>query len=506
MTRRAASLSLALACAAGATPGNWLSEGPARALLPSGSGASLAFLQRLEHPQGPGIPDDLYRGDLMLSRGRARAVQLGSGVPDLPGAVAFEPGGEALAFLAAFRVREGAGELWVARPGSAPQRLAGDAGSFAWSPRGGSVAYVAQGTLHVVPGPGRPAAPDWSPVQGFAWSPDGSRLLARSPAQAQGRLAVLEDGKWRAVAPASSDFAFAPDGALAVLGLPGPKGGDRPLSLFEPGSARPRELGKATSFDLAPDGSAVALLSTGKTPGEASGDLSLAARAGAKAPRPLGTKVSAWRWSAASDLLYLARFDLRSRAGVLYALTKGAQQPRELAARVQSFSASGRRAFYLVQHPQKKDYTIELWTLDLGSPPGSPQAAPRKVDDGVYGYQLSRDGALLYWKSHCVALRSCALFRAPADGSAAPVELLPQVAGFDLSRDGARLLAALPHHGSRALDLAVLDARGPAHKPPPAPAISSAEPGALFLDEGGRRLAAATSGPGRGGVLLVELP
>lgn len=505
MIRRAAALALALACAASATPGNWLAEGPARALQASGSGASLAFLQHLEHPQGPGVPDDLVRGDLLLSRGGARAVQVGSGVPDLPGAVAFEPGGEALAFLAAFRVREGEGELWVARPGSSPQRLASSAGSFAWSPRGGTLAYVDEGALHVVDAAGRPAAPALRPVQGFTWSPDGGWLAARAKASARGRVSVLEGGAWRAAAEASSDFALGAGGALAVLGLPGPKGGDRALSLLEPGAAAARQIGKATSFDFSPDGSLVALLATGKSPGEASGDLSLAARAGTAAARPLGAKVSAWRWSQASDLLYLSRFDLRSRAGALYALPKGAREPRELSARVQSFSVAGRRAFFLVQHPQKKDYTIELWTLDLAAPAASPQAAPRKVDDGVYGYQLSRDGALLYWKSRCVALRSCALFRAPADGSAPPVELLPQVAGFELSRDGGRLLSALPHRGSRALDLVVLDARGPAPRAP-APQVASAEPGALFLDEAGRRVAAAASGPGRGGVLLVEAP
>src|SRR5260370_1453486 len=168
-------------------------------------------------------------------------------------------------------------------------------------------------------------------------SPPARSRAGRAPAAAQGRLVLLsigpakEGGAEKEVAAASSDFAFAPDGALAVLGAAGPKGGDRTLSLLEPGGDSPRELGHATSFNFSPKGSELALLSTGKQPGEASGELSLVLRATASSPRACARRVTDWRWSPAGDLLYLASFDLRSRAGTLFALAPGAGQvPRAL--------------------------------------------------------------------------------------------------------------------------------------------------------------------------------
>lgn len=507
----AALVALLLPACADAAPGKLLAQGPARGLVASASGASLAFLQRLEHPAEAGVSDDLQRGELLLSRAGESARRAGGAVPDLPGSVAFEPGGEALAFLAGWRFREGVGDLWVARPGEGPARLAQEASSFAWSPRGNALAFVAAGKLRVVSVGGAPIATGATTVQTFAWSPDGRCLAGRAPAAAHGRLVLLakdggEGGAEREIAPASSDFAFAPDGALAVLGAAGPNGGDRALALLEPGAGRLRELGHATSFSFSPQGSELALLSTRKEPGEAAGELSLIARARGSLPRALGSKVSEWRWSPAGDLLYLASFDLRSRSGTLFALPSGAGEPRVLSPRVRGFSVAGRRALFLVQQPLKGDFKIELWTADLAAPPGSPRAQPRKVDEGVYGYQLSPDGALLYWKSRCVGLRSCALFRGPADGLGGKVELMPAAAGFDLSRDGARLLVAQPHRGSRALDLFLLDARGPPPAAPLKPLLEAVEPGSILLDEGGNEVAAVFSEPAKAGVMVVRAP
>jgi hypothetical protein len=57
------------------------------------------------------------------------------------------------------------------------------------------------------------------------------------------------------MAIATSDFAFAPDGALAALGPSPPKGGDRPL-LRAPFAGGPPELLAAdvSGFDLSRDG------------------------------------------------------------------------------------------------------------------------------------------------------------------------------------------------------------------------------------------------------------
>src|SRR5262249_17470069 len=132
--------------------------------------------------------------------------------------------------------------------------------------------------------------------------------------------------------------------------------------------------------------------------------------------------------------------------------------PREIGQRVQSFSVFGRRVLYLVQAPQKGDFKLELWAVDLADP----QQPPHRIDEGAYGWQLSPGGRTAYYKARCAGgARSCALLRVPFSGGA-PELLAPDVAGFDLSRDGSRILVQRPHRGApRAVDLAVLSAAGP---------------------------------------------
>ena len=315
-------------------------------------------------------------------------------------------------------------------------------------------------------------------------------------------------GAPRPIAAGTSDFAFGPDGALAALGLPPPKGGDRALLLDG------KEIARATAFAFSPDGKELALLSTSKQPGEATGDLYRLARKGGP-PQLVAQKVSDWRWSPAGDLLCLSRYDLRARAGVLTVSAAGAP-PREVAPKVQSFVSSGRRILYLVQSPQKGDYKIELWGVDL-----STARPPHKIDDGVYGWDLVGD--TLFYKARCAGgPRSCSLLRTsfdagvpPSSGAGAPPSsgpgvpptfLVANVAGFDLSQDGSRILLQQPHRGAtRAVDLAVIAAQGP----PPAqvkPFVEQAEASSKFADPQGRRVVYALVAAGRGGVYLAEVP
>src|SRR5262249_44696275 len=186
-----------------------------------------------------------------------------------------------------------------------------------------------------------------------------------------------------------------------------------------------REIGRATSF--AASDRMVALLSTDRQPGEAFGTLLRVPRTG-DAAEPLGERVSEFRFAPGGELLFLARYHPRARAGTLEDAAPG-KPPREIAQRIQSFTAQGDRLLYLAQAPQKGDFKIELWTAPLdGSSP------PRKVDDGVYGYQLTPDLKRIFWKARCAgSARSCSLFRAPADVSAPAPLLAVNVTGFDLS-------------------------------------------------------------------------
>ncbi len=481
--QRTAAVALLCAACTRAPPGQKLASGIARGLI-AGSG-SVAYLLDAAHPGDRSVPDDLLAGDLWLDDRK-----VGSGVSTLDGAYAFSPSGGELAFLGAWRFRQGEGELWVAPRGAKPRRVAEAARSFAWSPRG-ELAFVADDRV----GFGERSVA-LSGVQAVAWSPDGNRLAARASAVAGGKLWAIDprSGSAREIAAGTSDFAFAPDGAVAALGPPSSKGGDRPL-LIE--GAR---VAAATAFAFSPDGRELALLSTEKQPGESAGDLSRMPRSGG-GPRLVAARVTEWRWSAGGDLLALARFDLRARAGTLI-VSPPAAAAQEIARRVQTFSVFGRKVLYLVQAPQKGDFKLELWAVDLAEP----QRAPRRIDEGTYGWQLSRDGGTVFYKARCAGgPRSCSLLRVPFSGGA-PELLAPDVAGFDLSRDGHRILAQRPHRGApRAVDLAVLSAAGP----PPDHLngfVEEVDPSSRFADDAGRRVVYAIVAAGRGGVFLADVP
>jgi hypothetical protein len=494
-------------CSKGASQGRRLASGLARDVIVAPGDGMVAFLQGAYHPDDRGVPEDLLLGDLMVAStsGDSPAQHVGGGVPTLPGARAFSPGGEWLAFLARWRFRAGEGELWLAEASGTPRKVADAVSAMSWAPSGSLLAFVAQGRLMVLDASKEQASPSLviDRVQAFAWSPGGNRLAGRAPGAAGGRVELMEvrTGRLREVAKASSDFAFGPDEALYVLGLPGAKGGDRPLGVLEAGGGEPREIGRATSF--AASDRYVALLSTDRQPGEAFGALSRVPRAGGPA-QPLGERVNEFRFAPRGDLLFLAHYDARARAGTLTAAAEG-MLPREVAQRTQSFTVQGDRLLYLVQARQKGDFKIELWTAPLDG-----SAAPRKVDDGVYGYQLTPDGKQLFWKARCAGgARSCSLFRAPADGSSPAQLFAANVAGFQLSRDAGRVLVQQPHRGAaRAVDLAVLEAgAAPPRDATVKPLATEADPSSGFVDARGRRIAyAAMGGASQAGVYLLEVP
>jgi len=508
-TRFAAIVALAVA---GATTGackkieqgRRLASGLARDIVVSPSGSAVSFLQGAVHPDDRGVPEDLFVGDLFFAwvAGNGSAERIGGGVPTLAGARAFSPGGEWLAYLAQWRFRDGEGELWLAEAAAPPRKVADAVSSMRWAPMGSLLAFVASGKLMVLDAAKEPAAPSVAldGVQTFAWAPGSNRLAARGAAAAGGRVEMVDvgSGRLREVAKGSSDFGFGDDGALYVLGPPGPSGGDRPLAVVDAFDARPREIGRATSF--AASGRDVALLSTAKAPGEAFGTLSRISRSGG-APQQLGERVSDYRFSLRGDILFLARYDTRARAGML-TIAPRAKPPREIAARVQSFTVQRDRILYVAHAPQKGDFRIELWTAPLdGSSP------PRKVDDGVYGYQLSPDGKSLFWKARCAGgSRSCSLFQGAADGSS-PRLIATNVAGFDLSADGSRVLVQQPHRGApRAVDLAVVATDGPRGDASAEPFATEVEPSSRFVDARGRRVVYAAMSAARAGVYLVDVP
>lgn len=507
--------SLSAACTLGddGLPGTPLAKGLGRNLVVAPGGGAVAFLLDSAHPDDRAVPEDLVAGDLWLaalsSGAQAPARKVGAQVASVPGNVGFSPQGDVVAFLSAWRFRTGEGELWVARAGSEPKKLADMAGSFAWAPQGGALAYVSRGRLLALESPladgGRTHAIEGMAT--FTWSPDGRLLAGRAPAGAGGRLVLLTlaTGVQRDLG-SSTDFAFAADGALAYLGTPGPKGGDRALSLLEVPAKAPRELGRATSFAFSADGQRLGLLSTARSPGDAFGELSVIGRSGGE-PQVAGQKVSEWRFTSRGDAVVLSGYDLRSRAGTLvFAAAGGAT--KEISKRVRSFQVSprGDRVLYVTHKVDKQDFKLELWAEPLPVP-GALLEEPRKLDEGVYGFQIAPDGLHLFWKSRCASLRSCSLYRARLDQKA-PAELVAKdIAGFDLSDDGQRLLLAHPHRrANRAVDLSVVSALEAAKSPPLKPFALEVEPGARFADGAGRRVVAARLSANDPKVVSIELP
>jgi hypothetical protein len=478
--RTAALTLLCLACTQ-APPGHKLASGIARGLI--ARDGAVAFLVDAGHPGEPGVPDDLLAGDLWLD-----ARRVGAGVSTKEGAYAFAPRGAELAWLARWQFREGIGELWTASPASEPRRVAARVSSFAWS-NAGALAWVGDDRVGI----GERTVALRS-VQAVQWSPDGRHLAARAAASAGGKLWVIDAGTLavREAALGTSDFAFGSSGALAALGPPPPGGGDRPLLVDGV------RVAAATAFAFSPDGKELALLSTSAHPGESSGELYRLDRERGT-PRLVASRVSDWRWDAAGDLLCLARYDLRARAGTL-TVSRPGEAPREIAGKVQGFSTSGRRVLYLAQAPQKGDFRLELWGVDLDT--ATP--APHRIDEGVYGWQLS--GEAVYYKARCAGgPRTCSLLRAPFAGGPAE-QLAPEVAGFELSGDGSRILVERPHRGApRSVDLAVIPAAG-------APRndlkffVEEADPSSLFADGAGKRVAYAVIAAGKGGVFLADVP
>jgi len=480
---RIAALALLCGACTQAPPGKKLASGLARGLI-AREGA-VAFLLDAAHPNDPGVPDDLVAGDLWLDDRK-----VGSGVSSAEGAYAFSPDGSRLAFLASLRFARGEGQLWVVDRQGAPKQVATEIRTFAWSSKN-ELAFLRDDLL----GSAKQTFVK-SGLQAFLWSPDGRRIAVRSSAAAGGTLWSVdaETAAAREIAIGTSDFAFAADGVVGALGPQPPEGGDRPVIVD---GAR---VGMATAFAFSPDGRELALLSTAKKPGESTGELYRMGRSGGS-PRLVAAGVNEWRWGPANDLACLARYDLRARAGTLTVSSRGAL-PREIAARVQSFTLSGRRLLYVVQAPRKGDFRLELWSADLAAP----ESAPRKIDEGVYGWALSPDGSTLYYKARCAGgPRSCSLLRAPMSGGEAEF-LAANVAGFDLSRGGTRLLLQQPHRGaSRAVDLAVIPATGPRPEAVK-PLVEEVDPSSRFADDGGKRVVYAVIAASRGGVFLADVP
>lgn len=510
---RAAALAVGLAAAAGcgrkqdvpAGLGRRLVEGPARGLVASPDGAWLAWLDHCARAPAPGLPPDAASCDLrVVPAAGGTPRRLAEGVTTLPSGLAWSGDGRALAALADYDYGSSAGGLVLWRAGSEPQRLAGAVGFYGFGPSG-ELVFAGGGQLYLaVPGATPEPVARAGAVATFEVGPAGSRLaLARRQASAGGALLLLRDWKVIGEAPGPvGDYAFSPAGdriaftvrerdgyALRVAGV-----GSDP-------AAAPVVGRRVQSFAFSRDGSALAWVAD-LQPGKP-GDLWLAPTAGApRAASRLASRVGEFRWAAASPrLAWLQDFDPGMRSGALAVAGPGTKQAvigRSVTA--YDLSPDGEWIAFL-EHATAGGYSVDLKLASAKA-----DGAAGTVARGVFGFDFSPRGDLLYFRSACVRnAEACDLYRVPAAGPEAgkrQLRLAEGVKSFEFDRRRAdRLLVTWARKDLVALDLAVWE------KGALVAVDQAAQPGsAAFLPPDGSRLAYVVADPKRAGVYVAELP
>lgn len=476
------------ACTASAPPaGRQVWSGQARALVTTKSGSALAWLAAAHAPNERGAPPDLLVGRLMMAETApgAAARDLGEGVTSLEGSEAFSPDGAFVAWLAKWRFANGNGELWIASvSGGVSTKLCDAASTFVLADA--DVTAICDGALWRGGRGGAVFREVHRPAREFENAQDG--IVARGPSGLGGKLVYVTGSDARPLAEGTGDFALSPDRAT-VAWTAGPQ--VHVLRLADNAAVAANSPRPPSRIALAPDRlAAVYLVPQEKNPTYQ--DLFFT---GNPAPVLVGRRVGDFSFGAAGALAYLENYDAQRRVGVLTVLS--GMKSHVIAKSVQDFSwsPSGHFISYLVRNA-KVGFTIELWIAS------GEAGTPHKVDEGVWGYQLSPDERRLYYKARCgEGARSCAVLVQPIEGGAT-AKVAEKIAGFELSRDGRHLLLLAPHHGSQA----AVDLRGvPANGGEPTPIARNAEPGARLLGDGAS-VAFVENDSKHAGVWIATLP
>lgn len=484
--------------------GRRLAEGMARGLSASPDGAWLAWLDHCARPPLRGLPPDAQSCDLEAAPAAGGAARrLAEGVTTLPGGLAWSPDGRALAALADYDYGASAGGLVLWRAGGEPQRLAGAVGFYGFAPAG-DLYFAAGGQLHRArPG----AAPEPVPRAGAVATFDlgtgrAPFALARRQAAAGGALLVLREGAVVAEVPGPvGDYAFSPAGDLVAFTVREKDGLALRVGAAGPGLASAPAVGHGVqSFAFSRDGSALAWVAD-LLPGRP-GDLWLAPAAAPRTASRVAAGVGEFRWAAAAPrLAWLQEFDPRMRSGTLAVAGPGSK-PVVLGRNVTAYDLTpdGARVAFL-EHVTAGGYSVDL---KLGRAEAG--AAAETVAKGVFGFDFSPQGDLLYYRSSCVRnAEACDLHRLPAAGPAPgrpPERLAEGVKSFEFDRRRpGRLLVTWARQDLLALDLAVWDQGKLVAVDRSALAGSAA-----FLPPDGSRLAYIVADPKRAGVYVADLP
>lgn len=432
----------------------------------SPDGAFAATLGSPEPTRELGAPQDIKLGSLWLSPadGGAPARRLGGEVSNLTGSVLFAPDSSAIAFLAGYSVRQGAGELRFARCAGGDVETLGDGVTFyTISPASEWIAWVSQGTLFLRKLTGGEPVRVTDGVSMIEFGPRDTpyvgKMLIKRGARSGGALLMddLATGKLSAIARGVGGFGFAPTGdgfvfqAAALLPATATDkpvdaasshgvGADAPGLYRVQGKEAPKRVTEdtVTDFKLAPHGKRLVYL-TVPSAGTA-GDLFVTEGG---APERVATRVSDVQFAPDGTIVLLGNISRGSSAGTMGLVPPGGTL-LQVAQNVRQFSITPKGGYLLYSQEvfHNGAFSLGFAIHKLGAP------VPTKtevVDEGVYGYIANEDETKVAYKAHCTdAGKSCGLFVADLGNPVAPVQIASKVGAFEFAPNGLVVVSSRP--------------------------------------------------------------
>lgn len=437
-------------------------EAAARDLTATADGAWIAWLDGCSETRARSLPLGTANCDLRVVPAAGGApVLIARATTSLPGAVLPSPVGAEIAALAGYDHAIGSGTLVLWRPGAAPRALA-EGVTFHGYGSDGTLGYIAGGELFLAPPGGAPEkVAGVAGATSFELAGPGGALaaLVRRRGPSGGELLAVParsgagNGPAVQVAAKVGDYGFGRGRQYAFTTMDA-DGARLELAEARPAS-RPTPLAKAVRvFAFAPDGEAIAYVADA-APGKQG---TLRVRAGGR-ERSLAREVGEFLWArGAARLAWLEEYDPRVRSGTIGAGGVDVP-PRKFGKNVSDLEISpdGRFVAFL-QHTARGGYSVDLLLADVTAPA---ETAPRTIAQSSFGFSFSPDGKWLYYRTRCERNGdACDLERVDAAAPAAKPELIAQgVKSFEYApRAPGRLLLTWSRLDRDARDVGVWEA------------------------------------------------
>lgn len=449
--------------------GRLIAEGPARDVLASPDGSTVAWLANpnLAREKGINASDMVYVGSARMAPATGGpTTTLGDGVATLPGTFFFSPTGKHLGALIGWSFPRAMGSLVLADTATGAFRKVADQVSFfAFSADGKNVGYVADRVLYVQSvegGESRELIPN---AGTFEFAPAGNVLVARRRTIGGGGELVridlaAADSKPRLLANQVADYTFSPDGSRLAWTARNENGG-ADLFLMD-GNGAPKKVGVGVpTFRFSPDSKKIAFLGD-VTPQKQFGDLYLLA-SDSQTARKVGTTVTDFTFSPDSKrIAWLDRYSASSRGGYLTWLEVfGEGEGKVIAYDVPSFIWSHESdGLAFIRRISDPHFSIDLFFTELGN-----EKPSVKVGQGVFGYSFTRDDKRILFRTGCTrSARSCDLLSVDVANPTEPARHLASgIFTYELDPDDqSMVMLTYARTDADALDIAAVPADGSA--------------------------------------------